>query len=101
MKKQKKKEKKKWEMEDFVASVDKVMQEQEKDSPAIRHVHAQLSPEWKIVSNKIALLLNTKTEEERIQIREEIIAEGPLATRVLIDFLLSIMKSTENPKQEI
>ena len=89
---------KKWEMEDFVASVDAVMQQQEKESPEIRHLHAQLSPEWKIISSKIALLLETKEEEALVKIREEIVATGPLATRVLIDFLLSIVKSTENPE---
>lgn len=88
-------DKKNWEMEDFVESVDAVMQEQEKKSPEIKQVHAQLSPEWKQVSEKIGKLLTCEKEEEIVLLREEIVAQGPIAVRVLLDFLLSIKKNAK------
>lgn len=85
-----KREKKDWEMGDFVESVDEVMQKQEKENPDIKHLHARLSPEWKQVSEKISQFLTSESEEAASKIREEIIAHGDIATRVLLDFLMSI-----------
>lgn len=85
-----KREKKDWEMEDFVESVDEVMQKQEKENPDIKHLHARLSPEWKLVSEKISQFLMSANEEAAAKIREEIIAHGDIAARVLLDFLMSI-----------
>lgn len=88
-------------MKEFVKSVDKVMQKQEKENPSIKQVHARLSPEWNRVSNKIAKLLSLTKEDEIENLREEIVAEEEIATRVLIDLLLSLIKqsasSQENP----
>lgn len=83
-------EKKEWEMGDFVESVDEVMQKQEKENPDIKHLHARLSPEWKIVSEKISQFLSATDEAQISSLREEIIAHGDIATRVLLDFLMSI-----------
>lgn len=84
------KRQKKWVLKDFVDSVDKVMQEQEKENPAMKQVHARLSPEWKKVSEKIGHLLTLTDENQIDQLREEIVGEGEIAIRVLIDFLLAI-----------
>lgn len=84
------KRQKKWELKDFVESVDEVMQKQEKENPAMRQVHARLSPEWKRVSEKIGRLLSLNDEDEISRLREEIVGEGEIATRVLIDFLFAI-----------
>ncbi len=96
-KKSKKPRKKKgdWELKDFVTSVDAVMQQQEKSNPAIKQVHAQLSPDWKRVSHHVARLLNLSDETEIEKLREEIVAEGEIATRVLIDFILAIKNQTK------
>ncbi|MBI5300383.1 MAG: hypothetical protein HY877_08875 [Deltaproteobacteria bacterium] len=79
-----------WEMKDFVASVDEVMQKQEKENPAIKQVHARLSPEWNRVSEKIGRLLTLTDEAALERLREEIVAEGEMGTRVLVDLLLTI-----------
>lgn len=85
-----KKKKGKWGLKEFVAAVDEVMVNQEKENPPLKQVHARLSPEWRRVSDKLAKLL-TLTEEKAIEaLREEIVEEGEIATRVLIDLLLAI-----------
>lgn len=91
--------KKKFGLKDFVQSVDQVMQTQEKENPAIKQVHARLSPEWKTVSAKIAKLLNLQEEKEIADLREEIVASGEIATRVLLDFLLTLIQKTSSPKE--
>ena len=90
-----KKKKKEFGLKEFVKSVDQVMQSQEKESPEIKQVHARLSPEWQRVSEKIAFLLASQDEGTTAQLREEIVQEGEIATRVLIDFLLTIMKQAK------
>lgn len=91
----KEKAEKNWELEDFVDSVHSAMEDQEKENPAIRHVHARLSPEWKIASEKIGKLL-TETDEGKIEkLREEVVEEGEIAVRVLIDFLLSVKRKAK------
>jgi len=89
--------KRKWELKDFVNSVDEVMQEQEKENPAMKQVHARLSPEWKRVSEKIGRFLSLTDEDQIDQLREEIVQEGEIATRVLIDFLLAIKTQAGKP----
>lgn len=84
-----------WGLEDFVESVDTVMQDQEKNNPNIKHLHAKLSPEWKRVSEKIGKLLLAADEEGITRLREEVVQEGEVAIRVLIDFLLSIKKQAK------
>lgn len=91
----KKRKEKEFGLKEFVKSVDAVMQTQEKENPEIKQVHARLSPEWNRVSEKIALLLSTQEEEAIGQLREEIAQEGEIAARVLIDFLLTIMKQAK------
>lgn len=84
-----------WGMEEFVESVDAVMQNQEKQNPAIKQIHAKLSPDWKRVSNHLARLLSLTGEAEIEKLREEIVAEGEIASRVLIDFVLAIKNQTK------
>lgn len=84
-----------WEIQDFVESVDGVMQEQEKNNPEIKQVHARLSPEWKQVSEKISKFLMAANEEEASKLREEIVSQGEISTRVLLDFLMSIKQQAK------
>lgn len=93
--KKKKSKKKDWELKDFVKSVDTVMQRQEQENPELKQVHARLSPEWKTVSEKLARLLSLRDEIELAKLREEIVAAGETATRVLIDFLMKLVQSSE------
>ena len=88
--KKKSKSKKNWKLKDFVESVDEVMQQQEKENPALRQVHARLSPEWNRVSEKISHLLMLNDAAAIDALRETIVKEGEIATRVLIDLLLTI-----------
>lgn len=95
------KRKKKFGMKEFVKSVDKVMQKQERENPSLKQVHARLSPEWNRVSQKIAKLLSPQQKEESIEkLREEIVVEGEIATRVLIDLLLSLIKQPASSEKE-
>lgn len=87
---------KEWELEDFVKSVDKVMQAQEKENPSLKQVHARLSPEWNKVSEKIGRLLAVNDEATLDKLREEIVQEGEIATRVLVDLLLTIKNQAKN-----
>lgn len=93
------KKKKKFGLKEFVKSVDQVMQKQEKENPGLKQVHARLSPGWKSVSAKIGKLLTLTEEAEIEKLREEIVAEGEIATRVLIDFLLSIIQKANSEEK--
>lgn len=95
----KKKEKKDFGLKEFVKSVDTVMQKQEKENPGLKQVHARLSPEWQRASDKISKLLTLQDEREIENLREEIIEEGEIATRVLIDLLLTIMQKAPPEKE--
>jgi|SRR3989338_327166 len=88
----KKKSKEDWELKDFIQAVDQVMNEQEKKYPPIRQVHARLTPEWKEISHQIAIFLSSKDEDGQKLLLEKIVDKGPIATRVLLDLLLSLKK---------
>lgn len=79
-------------MKEFVNSVDEVMQNQEKENPAIKQVHARLSPEWSRVSEKLSRFLALADETQIGPLREEIVGEGETAIRVLLDFIEAIKK---------
>ena len=95
----KKDKKNKFGLKEFVKSVDDVMQTQEKENPAMKHLHAQLSPDWQRVSEKIGRLLTLNDQKEIENLREEVVADGEIATRVLIDFLLALKNQTETKNQ--
>ena len=82
-------------MEEFVDSVDAVMQEQEKQNPGLKQVHARLSPEWKRVSEKLSRFLSVDAALID-QLREEIVKEGEIATRVLLDFVEAIKNQAKS-----
>ena len=89
------KKKKEWGLKDFVKSVDEVMQKQEKENLGLKQVHARLSPEWNRVSEKISRLLSLNDETAVDSLREEIVCEGEIATRVLTDLLLAIKQQAQ------
>lgn len=92
----KRKKEKDFGMEEFVESVDEVMQKQEKQNPAIKQVHARLSPEWKRVSEKLGRFLAAPDEAVLHSLREEIVNEGEIATRVLLDFIEAIKNQAKS-----
>lgn len=90
-KKKKKKSRKKneWTLNDFVGSVWKTMEQQAEKNPAIKNIHAKLSPEWNKVIQKVAQLLDASAADKERYI-EEICAYGEKAVRPLIDALLRL-----------
>lgn len=84
-----------YELEDLVEEIGAVMENQESENPNIKQIHARLSPEWKVASEKVAKWLMSNDEGEIDRLREEIISDGEIGMRVLMDLLLSI----KNQKQ--
>lgn len=83
-------------LDDLVEEISGVMENQEKQDPNLKQVHARLSPEWEKVSHKVAQWLLCNEEVKRDRLREEIISEGEIAIRVLTDLLLSL--KTQKPQ---
>lgn len=81
-----------WKMEEFVESVDWAMRKQEQDNPAIRQVHAQLSPEWERASALAVQIMTSATPEAEREATEQLAGMGEVGTRALIDILLQIKK---------
>ena len=80
-------------MEDFVESVSWTMSKQELEEPAIRHVHARLSPEWKKASDLAIKVLMTPEEDEALPgMIEEFVSYGETGTRVLIEIMRQSLK---------
>ncbi len=88
-----------WKMEEFVESVDWAMRKQEQDNPAIRQVHAQLSPEWERATTlAVSIMTSTSPEQER-EATEQLAAMGEVGTRALVEILLQIKKGATQPAE--
>lgn len=81
-----------WEAEDIVESVGWVMQKQELENPEIKMIHAQLTPEWKEIMEKIATLIQCDNEEAENKLIEEIRNFGSDAVYPLIHTILQIKR---------
>lgn len=74
-----------WQLEDFVSELDEVMQNQAQNSPALRHIHAQLDPRWKQVEQQALNAILHPDELVRAQAIEKLFLEHELAVRVLVE----------------
>ena len=88
-----------WEIEDVVESVSWVMEKQELENPALKMVHAQLSPEWNEITEKIVSLIQCEDESTEANIIEEIKAFGEEAIYPLIFTLLQIKKGASDKNE--
>lgn len=91
---------KEWKAKDVADSVGWVMEKQEKENPAIKHLHERLSPEWTQVLEKIRVLIMCDNEDEESKIIEEITAFGEDAVYPLIYTILQIKKSSMKDSKE-
>lgn len=89
-----------WEMKDFAEHIEIIMHKQEHDNPAIKQVHAKLTPEWKQANSLILKILETDDDNSAGPFIEELVEKGETATRALIDILRSIKKGAPEEKEE-
>lgn len=78
-----------WTEEQFVASLDRVMKEQEAEHPEIREVHEKLSPEYQQIKQLIAQMLMTDPVL-RDPVLQKIKSYQAKAVLPLLDILLSL-----------
>ncbi|MBT3182789.1 MAG: hypothetical protein HN337_09840 [Deltaproteobacteria bacterium] len=83
-----------WEMEDFVESVDWLMKKQEIEEPAIKQIHAKLSPEWE-EAKKLVWSIMASNEERAKMLTEELVKMGEIGTRAAINTILEFKQATE------
>ncbi len=87
-----------WEMNDFVESVDWAMKRQEIETPQIKHVYAQLSPEWN-EARMAAISLLEATEDEIPKVIEKMVSLGEIGTRAAASVLMDFRKiAKSNPE---
>lgn len=87
-----------WDIEDFADSVFEVMQKQERENPAIRQIHARLTPEWER-AQFLAMNIIAGTDEKRTgEMIEELAGLGETATRALIGLLVDLNKAAANER---
>lgn len=85
-----------WELDDFIDSVSWTMKKQELSEPAIRQVHAKLSPEWKKASDvAIKIILAEEDDESLPVLIEELVTYGETGTMVLIEIMRQILKESQ------
>ncbi len=85
-----------WDLGDFADHVGMVMQQQEKGHPALKQVHAKLTPEWRDVTELIGRLLMQDDDAATAALTEELVAKGEIATRALIDIIVQMKKESES-----
>lgn len=88
-----------WDMEDFVESVDWAMKKQEIEDPAIRHIHAKLSPEWE-EARKLAIGIMAAEDEEHVEaMTERIVNMGEIGTRAVLSILVELRKASSQNEE--
>jgi hypothetical protein len=89
-----------WKMEDFAESMSWTMGKQELANPSIKQIHAMLSPEWN-VATEIAFKILASSEGRDVSDEiEKLVGMGEIATRALVNILLSLTRShEENPDE--
>lgn len=85
-----------WELGDFVESLSWTMKKQELEEPAIKQVHAKLSPEWKKAMEMALKILIMQEDQNLPKMIEEFVKFGEVGTRVLIEMLRSLRKGKED-----
>lgn len=86
-----------WTNEDFAKSLDWTMKKQELANPALKRLHAKLTPEWQEISQHIQRVMSAKTNEDETAGIEKIHAYGDRAIYPLIEILLAIKKFKTKP----
>lgn len=86
-----------WTNEDFAKSLDWTMKKQELANPALKRLHAKLTPEWQEISQHIQRVMSAKTGEDETAGIEKIHAYGDRAIYPLIEILLAIKKFKTKP----
>jgi len=93
-----------WNLEDFAETVSWTMEKQAQENPAMKQVHAKLSPEWKKAYEIALRILADPAENLKSEDVEELVGMGEVATRALIGILLDLKHATspdsEKPKEE-
>ena len=94
----------KWDLEDFAETVSWTMEKQAQENPAMKQVHAKLTPEWKKAYEIALRILSDPAEKLRSEDVEELVDMGEVATRALIGVLLDLKHATspesEEPEEE-
>ena len=88
-----------WDLEDFADTVSWTMEKQAQENPAIRQVHAKLTPEWKKAYELALRILSDPAETIKSDDVEELVGMGEVATRALVGILLDIKHAT-SPESE-
>ncbi|HPW45801.1 MAG TPA: hypothetical protein PKU96_05470 [bacterium] len=88
-----------WKMDDFVESVNWMMKKQEIETPQIKHVYAQLSPEWN-EARMVAISLLEATEDEIPRIIEKMVSLGEIGTRAAASVLTDFRKIAKSNSEE-
>lgn len=70
-----------------------VMQKQELESPAIKQVHAKLTPEWEMATKLAMEILHAPDEAMAGMLIERLVAMGEVATRATIGILVDLKKA--------
>jgi len=89
-----------WDIEDFAESVHWTMEKQAQENPAIKQVHAKLSPEWKKAYELALRILTDPADKLNGDDVEELVGMGEVATRALIGILLDLKKATTPESEE-
>ena len=89
-----------WDLEDFADTVSWTMEKQAQENPAIRQVHAKLSPEWKKAYELALRILSDPAETIKSEDVEELVDMGEVATRALVGILLDIKHATSPESEE-
>jgi tetratricopeptide (TPR) repeat protein len=85
-----------WELRDFVDSVSWTMKKQELSEPAIRQIHAKLSPDWKKASDlAVKIILAPDDDKSLPNLIEELVECGETGTMVLIEIMRGILKESQ------
>lgn len=81
-----------WTDEDFANSLSWTMKKQELQNPALKRVHARMTPEWEEVNTLIKKLLLTQSEDEENAALAQIVNHGEKAVYPLLEVVLGLKK---------
>ena len=87
-----------WQMKDFAESVSWTMEKQAQESPAVRQVHAKLSPEWHRAMELVLQLVQSEGEIP-CELIEKLVDMGEIGTRALVAVILDFKQvAAERPE---
>ncbi len=83
-----------WNDEDLAISLTWTMKKQELENPALKRIHARMTPEWESINGLVKQLLLAKDENEETRLIGQITNHGEAALYPLLEFVLGIKKVT-------